>query len=124
MLNKLKKILQWFVSVCFILSGLIYVGEYKELIESTLKSSSNYANTDSSNKKAFKKIAADKDSIATFTMAWRQYLKTHMNNARVNHSKSSFDIWDGFRPIRQVWFSLSRASGHFVSCFVSGKKVQ
>lgn len=28
MLNKLKKILQWFVSVCFILSGLIYVGEY------------------------------------------------------------------------------------------------
>lgn len=183
MLNKLKKILQWFVSVCFILSGLIYVGEYtvpaivlmvlagvivlppvtkkipafkfrkailiitsmvllsagmitgennlspevqakraaaaskaaemaaskaavaaeaestankkreeanekikeyKELIESTLKSSSNYANTDSSNKKAFKKIAADKDSIATFTMAWRQYLKTHMNNARVN----------------------------------------
>ena len=40
------------------------------------------------------------------------------------HSKSSFDIWDGFRPIRQVWFSLSRASGHFVSCFVSGKKVQ
>ena len=41
-----------------------------------------------------------------------------------DHSKSSFDIWDGFRPIRQVWFSLSRASGHFVSCFVSGKKVQ
>ena len=60
------------------------IKEYKELIESTLKSSSNYANTDSSNKKAFKKIAADKDSIATFTMAWRQYLKTHMNNARVN----------------------------------------
>ena len=60
------------------------IKEYKELIESTLKSSSNYANTDSSNKKAFKKIAADKDSIATFTMAWRQYLKTHMNNARVS----------------------------------------
>lgn len=31
MLNKLKKILQWFVSVCFILSGLIYVGEYTVL---------------------------------------------------------------------------------------------
>lgn len=60
------------------------IKEYKELIESTLKSSSNYANTDSSNKKAFKKIAADKDSIVTFTTAWRQYLKTHMNNARVN----------------------------------------
>ena len=60
------------------------IKEYKELIESTLKSSSNYANTDSSNKKAFKKIAADKDSIATFTMAWMQYLITHMNNARVN----------------------------------------
>lgn len=39
-------------------------------------------------------------------------------------NKSSFDIWDGFRPIRQVWFSLSRASGHLVSCFVTGKKVQ
>ena len=33
---------------------------------------------------------------------------------------SSFDIGDGFRPIRQVWFSLSRANRHFVS----GKKVQ
>lgn len=31
---------------------------------------------------------------------------------------------DGFRPIGQVWFSLSRASGQFVSCFVSGKKIQ
>ena len=30
----------------------------------------------------------------------------------------------GFRLIGQVWFSLSRANGHFVSCFVSGKKVQ
>ena len=28
MLNKLKRILQWFVSVCFVLIGLIYVGEY------------------------------------------------------------------------------------------------
>lgn len=60
------------------------IKEYKELIESTLKSSSNYANIDSSNKKAFKKIAADKDSVAAFTTAWKQYLQTHMNNARVN----------------------------------------
>ena len=45
-----------------------------------------------------------------------------MSNGKIitGCNKSSFDIWDGFRPIRQVWFSLSRASGHFVSCFVSG----
>ena len=47
----------------------------------------------------------------------------------LNPYRSAFQVYhdkisDGFRPIRQVWFSLSRASGHFVSCFVSRQKVQ
>lgn len=83
------------------------IKEYKELIESTLKSSSNYANTDSSNKKAFKKIAADKDSIAIFTMAWRQYLKTHMNNARVNGNLDKSQMYFFENMILCLWDNFS-----------------
>lgn len=28
MLNKVKRILQWFIGGCYILSGLAYIGEY------------------------------------------------------------------------------------------------
>lgn len=56
---------------------------------------------------------------------YNKYYYTQLDGKIItDRSKSSFDIWDGFNPIRQIGFSLSRASGHFVSCFVSGKKVQ
>lgn len=37
-------------------------------------------------------------------------------------NKSSFDIWDGFHPIRQVWFSLSRGQRAFCVLFCEWKE--